>query len=152
MIRIIYISTFLLMGIVSNAQSNKVTVTTADSIRIVINNLFQGMLNADSIMIENSFSQTALLQTIATDKEGLIQIKNEKVQAFAGSVGRLKKGDADERIEFSSILIDGPLASVWTPYQFYYKGSYSHAGVDSFQLVRINGSWKIQYLIDTRRK
>lgn len=40
---------------------------------------------------------------------------------------------------------------VWAPYQFYYKGKFSHCGADSFQLVRINGKWKIQYLVDTRR-
>jgi hypothetical protein len=50
------------------------------------------------------------------------------------------------------IRIDASLAIVWAPYEFYYKGKYSHKGVDSFQLVRVNGVWKIQYLIDTRRK
>ena len=35
---------------------------------------------------------------------------------------------------------------------FYYKGQFLHCGVDSWQLVRLNGVWKIQYLIDTRRK
>lgn len=142
----------LLMVMICNAQNSNTTATTEDSIRNVINHLFEGMLNADSSTIENSFSRSAVLQTIATDKQGLIQIKNEMVSDFASSISKLKKGDADERIEFSSILIDGPLASVWTPYQFFYKGSYSHKGVDSFQLVRINGIWKIQYLIDTRRK
>ncbi|WP_238584548.1 hypothetical protein [Chryseobacterium sp. Leaf180] len=62
------------------------------------------------------------------------------------------KGKIDEQIEFSSIQIDGDLASVFTPYQFYYEGKLAHCGANSFQLVRKNGIWKIQYLIDTRRK
>jgi len=41
---------------------------------------------------------------------------------------------------------------VWTPYQFYYKEQYSHQGANSFQLVKGVDGWKIQYLIDTRRK
>jgi len=44
------------------------------------------------------------------------------------------------------------MATVWAPYKFYYKGTFSHCGVDMFQLVRMKGGWKIVYLIDTRRK
>ncbi|HEY4150385.1 MAG TPA: hypothetical protein VGM41_15710, partial [Chitinophagaceae bacterium] len=58
----------------------------------------------------------------------------------------------DERIQFETIRIDGALAIVWAPYQFFYNGKLNHCGADSFQLVRSNGKWKIQYLIDTRRK
>lgn len=62
------------------------------------------------------------------------------------------RGGLDERIQFDVVKVDGPLASVWTPYKFYFKGQFSHCGVNSFQLVRVNGEWKIQYLIDTRRR
>ena len=62
------------------------------------------------------------------------------------------KNSLEERITFSSIHIDGNLASVWTPYQFYFQGKFSHCGVNSFQMVKENGEWKIQYIIDTRRK
>jgi len=74
------------------------------------------------------------------------------VDDFAGIISKMQKGDADERIIYDVIKIDGPLAIVWAPYKFYYKGVFSHCGVDSFQLVKINGEWKIQYLIDTRKK
>jgi hypothetical protein len=67
-------------------------------------------------------------------------------------VSKLPKGAADERISFETIRIDGPLAIVWTPYKFYFNGQFSHCGVNSFHLVRLNGSWKIHFLIDTRRK
>jgi len=81
-----------------------------------------------------------------------MRIQNEEVGAFAHSISTLKKGAADEQIVFESIKIDGPLAIVWAPYKFYFDGVFSHCGVDSFQLVFINGQWEIQYLIDTRRK
>ncbi|MFT2543406.1 hypothetical protein ACMWP9_36050, partial [Escherichia coli] len=64
----------------------------------------------------------------------------------------IPKNMADERIVFDVVKIDADLAIVWTPYQFYRNGTFSHCGVNSFQLVRLNGRWKIQYLIDTRRK
>ncbi|HNA01067.1 MAG TPA: hypothetical protein PLN49_09415, partial [Ferruginibacter sp.] len=64
----------------------------------------------------------------------------------------LPKDAADERITFDVVRVDGALAIAWTPYKFYFNGKFSHCGVNSFQLVRFNGEWKIQYLIDTRRK
>ncbi len=116
-------------------------------IKATLNQLFTGMKNADSVLIKNSFAKNAVLQTIT--KNGA---RDEKLKDFAESISRLNKNDADERIIFENILVDGNLASVWTPYEFYYKGRFSHCGVNSFQLVKTNGEWKIQYLIDTRRK
>ncbi len=126
--------------------------TTEDSVKATINNMFAAMKNADSTALKNTFSSTAVLQTISRNKEGQTTVRNEEVSEFATSIGKLSQGDADERITYSAIHIDGALASVWTPYQFYYKGNFSHCGVNSFQLVRINGEWKFQYIIDTRRK
>ena len=68
------------------------------------------------------------------------------------SFSKLSKNDADEKIKFEAIHIDGNLASVFTPYEFYYKGKFSHCGANSFQFVKQNNVWKIQYIIDTRRK
>lgn len=138
----------LTMVLLSSAYSQ----STEDSVKAVINNLFTAMKTADSVSVKNVFSEWAVLQTIGRNKEGGIMIRTDEVAGFASFVGKSTKGDADERISFGAVHIDGALASVWTPYQFYYKGNFSHCGVNSFQLVRINGQWKIQYLIDTRRK
>lgn len=122
-----------------------------DSVKTAVNQLFLAMKNADSSLLISSFTGQPILQTIA-DKNGAVQIKTEALSDFAQSLAQSKKGDLDERIQFDAIRIDGPLAMVWTPYKFYYKGNFSHCGVNSFQLVRIKGLWKIQYLIDTRSR
>jgi hypothetical protein len=133
-------------GINANAQ------TAEDSVKATINNLFTAMMNADTVSLKECFAENMVLQTISSDKEGHLKILTEKPAEFIQSISSLGAGDADERIGFESIKIDGPLAAVWTPYKFYYKGQFSHCGVNSFQLVRIKGQWKIQYIIDTRRK
>ena len=126
--------------------------TAEDSVKAVINTLFAGMKSADAGMVKTAFSESAVLQTITRNKDGKMAVVSDKVDEFALLVGSLKKDSADERIVFESIKIDGPLAMVWTPYNFFYNGKFSHCGVNSFQLVRFDGAWKIQYLIDTRRK
>ncbi|WP_312824491.1 nuclear transport factor 2 family protein [Epilithonimonas sp.] len=117
-------------------------------VKATVNQLFNGMKTSDSILIKKSFHKNAVLQTITKTAE----IKNESINDFALSISKAEKGSLDERITFSNVLINGNLASVWTPYEFYYKGQFSHCGVNSFQLVKSNNEWKIQYIIDTRRK
>ena len=143
---ILLIAAFISVSLVSNAQ------TTVDSVKAAINLLFDAMKKSDGLLLQTAFADSAVLQTIGRVPTGEQGIKNELIKEFAASISKLPKGAADERIVFETIKIDGPLAAVWTPYKFYYNGVFSHCGVDSWQLVRINGTWKIQYLIDTRRK
>ncbi|MBL7763703.1 MAG: nuclear transport factor 2 family protein [Chitinophagaceae bacterium] len=126
--------------------------TTEDSVKAVVNKMFDAMRNGDSESLKSTFSESVVFHTIATSKEGVESVRSEDPKGFIDFVGKEKKGVLDERISFETIKIDGPLAIAWTPYKFYYNGNFSHCGVNSFQLVRINGSWKIQYIIDTRRK
>src|SRR3954470_6484321 len=125
--------------------------TPQDSIKQTITQLFIAMKNADAKGLEACFADSAVLQTIIHN-EGKTSVRNEQVNDFSSSIGKLQKGDADEEVTFDIVRIDEELAIVWAPYKFYWKGKFSHCGTDSFQLVRINGIWKIQYLIDTRRK
>jgi hypothetical protein len=138
--------TVMLCGMSTQAQ------TAEDSVKATINTMFTAMKNADTVMLKGIFSDNAVFQTIVGAKDGTFKVRNEEVGNFITSIGKLTAGDADERIKFETVKIDGPLAIAWTPYQFYYKEKFSHCGVNSFQLVKINGQWKIQYIIDTRRK
>ena len=121
------------------------------AVKQTITNLFDGMRKSDSILLKSAFAPEAILQTIDS-RTSEIKIRTDKVTAFVTGVTRPHKEVYDERITFDVVKIDGDLASVWTPYQFYVDDKFSHCGVNSFQLVRLGGEWKIQYLIDTRRK
>ena len=137
---IMFISTFI------KAQSAE------DSVKAVVNQLFAAMKGANSAMLKEAFADSAVLQTIRRKQDGTFFVQDEKVSDFVEQIGKAKKDSLDERITFETVKIDGPLAIAWTPYKFYYAGNFSHCGVNSFQLVRINGRWKIQFLIDTRRR
>jgi hypothetical protein len=141
---------FLALIIALNNVSAQVNEETA--VKAVVNQLFTAMKNADSVLLKSCFADSAVLQTISKNKLGETIVRNDAVSAFVKSIASLPQDAADERINFETIKIDGDLASVWTSYQFYYKGSFSHCGVNSFQLVKLATGWKIQYLIDTRRK
>jgi hypothetical protein len=135
----------------SNAQSLN-AAGSSDSekeVKQVIQNMFRAMQQADTSLLKTCFSDHVIFQTILNKPEGAL-IKTESVNNFIQSIGKQTPNVLDERIEFGAIQIDPLMATVWTPYTFYYKGQYSHKGVNSFQLVKLKEGWKIQYLIDTR--
>jgi hypothetical protein len=125
--------------------------TQEDSVKAVINKFFAAMKDADAAGMQACFSDSALLQTVV-NKNGEVSVRTEAIKDFVAFVSKLTKGDADERITFETVKSDGSLAIAWTPYNFFYKGQFSHCGTNSFQVVNINGQWKIQYIIDTRKK
>lgn len=139
--------TLTLVSFSAWAQSGEET-----GIKNTINQLFSAMRNRDTVQLRDVFAPTAVLQTIGKGKDGTQQVRTESIEGFIKAVGTPGKDQLDERIEFGTILIDGPLATAWTPYQFYLGTQFSHCGVNSFQLVKLKGIWKIQYIIDTRRK
>lgn len=50
------------------------------------------------------------------------------------------------------VLIRGPIAAVWGEYEFWIDGEFSHCGVDSVDLVKIEGEWKIANFVWTVEK
>jgi ketosteroid isomerase-like protein len=143
--KLLFLSAIVCFSVTAKAQSED------DAIKAAVNLFFQGMKNADAAMIESSFADSAVLQTIDT-RTGKPIVKTENIKAVAQSISRVKPGELDEQIVFETIKYEGDLASVWTPYKFYARGKFIHCGTNSFQLVKQNGVWKIQYIIDTRRK
>ena len=144
--RFLILLTVTFYGSLSHAQSAE------DSVKAVINKMFTAMQNADGDLLKTCFADSVIFQTIGRDKAGNLVVQNEDPAGFADVVSKEKAGNLDEQIVFDVVKTDGPLAIAWTPYKFYYAGKFSHCGVDSYQLVRINGEWKIQYIIDTRRR
>lgn len=120
------------------------------SVRAPITQLFAGMKASDSVTVLSVFMPGSTLQTVE-NKQGTVSVRDEVIANFARSVGKAPKGSLDERITGTTIHVDGDLATAWTPYEFYYNGQRQHCGANAFTLVRQNGVWKIQAIIDTRR-
>lgn len=121
-------------------------------VRAAITQLFDGMRKADTTLLKAVFAPGASLQSIAKNKEGAVSVRNEPITGFIASIGKRKPGELDERLSAYDVKIDAELAIAWTPYVFYFNGQKSHCGVNVFTLVKLNGGWKIQGIIDTRRK
>jgi hypothetical protein len=54
-----------------------------------------------------------------------------------------------ERFWAPVVRVHGPLAEVWTRYDFHIDGKFSHCGIDSFSLLRTAGGWQIAGIVYT---
>lgn len=123
-----------------------------EEVKDVIVTFFKGFHAKDSTIIKSVCAENMILQSIAESSKGS-QIKNQNPQDFYRSIATIPSTmHFEERVLEYSIQVDGAMAHVWTPYEFYLNGKISHKGVNAFTLFRDNGLWKIVYIIDTRRK
>lgn len=147
----ISISLCLLAGLLFfNQQSQAQTEELA--VKQAIMTMFDGMREADSSKVHSVFIDDVKMQTIAANRQGQVALRDGSLKDFLNAVGTPHDAVWDEKILSYDIKIDGPMATVWTPYEFYAGENFSHCGVNSFQLMKGADGWKIIYLVDTRRR
>ncbi|MBL7776472.1 MAG: nuclear transport factor 2 family protein [Saprospiraceae bacterium] len=126
--------------------------TPEEAIRATINQFFEAMESGDTTALRAACAPAPILQTYGQDRQGQWRVRTDDFNDFVRMVGSPSGNTFDEQIEFASIQVEAALASVWTPYRFFLNGALSHCGTNSFQLVLLPEGWKIQYIIDTRRR
>jgi hypothetical protein len=123
--------------------------TDEQAVRAVIDRLFDGMRARDTTMIRSVFAEQA--QFYGLGQDGGVRI--DTPTAFITSISRAPAGLVlDEVLHDVEVRVDGPLATVWTYYDFFAGADFSHCGYDAFQLLKTRGEWKIVALADTRRR
>lgn len=144
---------FFMLAICAQASAQKNKPESPDKdIKSTIKRFFDGMEKGDTALLKSACMPAMILQTYMADKEGAMQLYTEDFSEFVTMIGAPHTDHYEERIRFEAIHAEKSLASVWTPYSFFINGKRSHCGTDSFQLVKTNEGWKIQYILDTRRK
>ena len=127
--------------------------TTETAIEDVITTFFEGLHQGDSAMVQKTIHKEAKIQTTFTNKTGEKVLKTEAKTALLTAIANKNPAHIYlEKLVSIDIKVDGNLASVWTPYEFYLNGKFSHCGANSFQLFNNNGVWQIIYLVDMRRR
>jgi hypothetical protein len=135
----------LFLGIAANAQKQDVQ----KSIEI----FFEGFHQKDTVKIKSVCSDKMILQSISESSVKVNKLSNENAKDFYKSIATIPASmKFQEKILSYNIQIDGTMAHVWAPYEFYLNDKLSHSGVNTFTLFKEKDSWKIIYLIDTRRK
>lgn len=140
-----YVIILLLSGLSLNAQKLEVQKT--------IDMFFEGFHQKDSLKIQSVCSPKIILQSISESVTKGNKLSDESAKEFYKSIATIPASvKFNEKILSYNIQIDGTMAHVWAPYAFYLNDKLSHSGVNTFTLFKENDTWKIIYLIDTRKK
>lgn len=136
---------FILSGLSLQAQQQEVQ----HSIEI----FFEGFHQKDTVKIKSVCADKIILQSIRESAVKGNKLSDENTKEFYKSIASIPSNmKFQEKILSYAIEIDGTMAHVWAPYEFYLNDKLSHSGVNTFTLFKEKDSWKIIYLIDTRRK
>lgn len=144
---------FILFSLSAKAQDANSLFPKKEAVQQVIENLFDAMRKNDGTALEALFHPEMIMKTIGMDEQGLPVLKAGSAQGFIDYVGQERpENTLDERLTSIHIMVDGPMAMAWTPYEFYASGTYSHCGVNVFKLIFNGAQWQIFSITDTRRK
>lgn len=118
----------------------------------VVDDFFIAFHAKDTVALRELCHPEIVLRTVANTKEGN-KLKDDKFDEFLNSIATIPANlKIFEKLLDYKVEIDGNLAHVWTPYEFYVNDKLSHIGANAFTLYNDNGKWQIIHLIDTRRK
>ena len=119
-----------------------------------IERMFRAMETGDSALLRTAFHTDVRLATLVVDASGEVTklTREDAIDGFLRAVAAPKSQPYHEPIFNVKVSQEGGFAQVWADYAFYTGTAFHHCGVDTFQLIRTTGGWKITYLADTRRK
>lgn len=131
---------------------NQFSLAQENEIQLTIGKFFNAFHQRDSIALKKVCSENLVLHSISESEKGP-KFSIQKASDFFKSIAAIPLSMIfEEKILSFKVQVDGSMAHVWTPYEFYVNDKLSHSGVNSFQLYKENDGWKVVYILDTRRK
>jgi hypothetical protein len=121
--------------------------TPRDSAIAVVQEFFRAMRDRDTVAARAVLTPDG--HAVAT-LQGTDSVAT-RITAHSGFVKQLAgfKETLRERMWDPTVMIRGPIAIVWAPYDFHRGDTFSHCGVDAFSLVRGATGWRIVDIIYT---
>lgn len=80
--------------------------------------------------------------SVRWDPAGTPIVRRASVQSYLESM-ETEPSAYLERMWDAEVRIQGPIATVWAPYDFHIDGEFSHCGIDAFQLLRTDNGWVV---------
>ena len=124
---------------------------STEGVHAVIDQLFDGMRAGDSTMVRATLHPDVRFQSVSV-RDGVPVLQTGDADAFVQAVGTPHEAVWDERIRDVQVHVDGHLAQAWMHYSFFLGDTFSHCGVNAFQLYHDGDAWVITQIADTRRR
>lgn len=113
-----------------------------DSILGAAQSVVDAVTDEDPELLRSAVRDNALIVSAGTDRLPAVSTVDQLADALANP-----PQDFVERMWDPRVRSDGTVAQVWAPYDFYRDGELSHCGTNTFQLVHVNGRWRVQGIV-----
>jgi hypothetical protein len=151
-IRVLLVLSALLAGCAS-AMAPPSGTTTGEKAAVVgaVQHLFDIMATNDTVAARRLLMPDGRFFAVEPGRggDGIVRVMSH--EAFIAALGEAREGWL-ERMWEPEVRVHGPIATVWTPYDFYRDGAFSHCGVDAVTLVRQEGEWRISGITYTMER
>ena len=108
----------------------------------VIDSWFAAMRAKDRAAFDAVMQPDSTFIAMRRTADGWTQVRRSRSELADTLLSR--PGEIVERIiERPTVLVHGPIATVWGRYDISVAGKRLHCGVDSFNLIKDGASWKI---------
>ena len=124
----------------SRAQKSEIVGT--------LQRLFDALETGDETLFRSTMDPSVVMHSSET-RDGQTTFGSATVDGLAD---RITSSEVPliERMWDPVVVVNGPLATIWTPYDFYSGEVFSHCGVDSANMLQTEAGWKIVALSWTR--
>ena len=114
---------------------------------------FNAFHQQDTLAMKELVYDSIKMQSIGLSKSGSVKLSTSSFDSFLKSIAGIPDTvNFEERILDYEVRVDALMANVWTPYEFYINNEISHCGVNNFQMIWDDNTWKIFYIVDTRHQ
>ena len=110
------------------------------------------MAYIDTLGIKNMSLAGAKLCSTAVGKKGTNNIECIQMEEFIRSLNSFKARELDEQIRDLKEEVRDKAATVSMEYDFFFRGKFSHCGVNVFHFLKSETGWKLTGIDDTRNK
>jgi hypothetical protein len=103
-----------------------------------VDTFFASMSRRDTDLARAIMLPGSMVYSVVPGSEPRSSPDSAFIRSLSSGTSRLR-----ERIWNPRVEIHGPMAEVWTAYDFHVDGKFSHCGIDDFSLVLTPTGWRI---------
>lgn len=107
-----------------------------------VERFFETMTSNDAVGAGEVLDPEGDFVSVRWTEDGTPVVRRASNAAYLEGLGQETEGYL-ERMWEPEVRVHGPIAVVWTPYDFHVDGAFSHCGIDVFQLLRTQAGWTI---------
>jgi|TARA_B110000908_G_scaffold169074_1_gene225367 hypothetical protein len=136
----VFSTLFLLSALVSPCIAAQEKHPEHDAVMVVVDRFFEALNTDNQVLMASISINGSHNYSIREKSDSTFELRSR--QQYNAELAP-NAAEYTERYWDEIVLVNDLMAVFWAPYDFYIDGVFSHCGVDVFDLVKMDGQWKL---------